>query len=291
MSLVWYMAFAANYGFNFGGVVTYKDHCPTSHGVDTLAAMSSLLGQDAGTLFLSEPPPMDFKFRARQLMLDSAPWLRNCSDANVAVRTERFNPMGQDVASGWAIPPPTTRDFISALRQGAQFLGRAVRYRPGELSVALHVRRDDIDAREARRYTPDGWYYKLVERMGEAYAVKMDVHVFSSTGSRYNASDFDGFRARGMALHLDEDVLDDWAHMARADVLVMARSSFSLIPALLRRQCVLDTTHWTMGAGWKKELHFVRVNASMKYLDSPQFASDLMACKQSVARLDNSTLK
>merc|ERR1712032_608876 len=59
-------------------------------------------------------------------------------------------------------------------------------------------------------------------------------------GNYYTSEDFDGFRARGMQVHLDDlDLTNVWAHLARADVMVVSRSSFSYIPAVINRRCVI----------------------------------------------------
>mmetsp|Transcript_87581 Transcript_87581/g.256068 ORF Transcript_87581/g.256068 Transcript_87581/m.256068 type:complete len:397 (-) Transcript_87581:76-1266(-) len=281
MSLLWYMAWAASNGFNFGGIVMYPRHsCRKPHGVDTDAAISSLLGQDVNSLFVKVPPKMGFNFSSWGGFAAKASWLRTCRNVNVGLRTPEWK-TPQDPLTGWRSPPPVTAEFISALRHGAaQFLRRPLQYRPGVLNVALHVRRDDDVTKfhPARwRYVPDKWYYELVEKMKETYEGPMDVHVFSSTGLLNKVSHLDGFTSRGMIVHLDGDVLDDWSHMAHADILVMAPSSFSFIPGLFNQKCVLDS-HWTRN--WTQQfLHFIPVTPTSAYLDSPSFRRDLMTCK------------
>jgi len=290
LSLIWYMAMAASHGFNFGGVVVYKEHCPESHGVDTFAAMSSLLGQDVNTLFLEAPPPLNFSFHDQQSLLKNLKRLSTYSEANVGLSHPEIDSpaFNNDPVTYWNRAPPVTRGFISALRQGAQFLNRTVQYRPGDLTVALHVRRDDI-TRVSNKFIPDQWYYTLVEKMKETYKVKMDVHVFSSTGTRYAEADFDGFRSRGMTIHLDKDVLDDWAHMARADILVMGRSGYSFIPAMFSQRCVLDPRQLTAGSpSWNKLINFVPVRKTLQYLQSPSLKHALAKCRKAT-KLQNGT--
>jgi len=285
MSVIWYMAMAASWGFNFGGVVLYSNICNKSHGVDTLAAMSSLLGQDANTLFLEAAPPLDFSFDNQKSFVKRLSWLRDCSGANVGLSHPKPKKRGQeDPVTYWTVAPRVTRDFITALRQGAQFLERSVRYRPGDLTVALHVRRDDVGHHSKGRFIPDEWYYELVKKMRETYKVEMDVHVLSSTGTRYHETDFNGFRSRGMTVHLNEEVLDDWAHMARADILVMALSSFSFIPGMLSQRCVLDPKHWTKGSSsWNELTHFVPVSPTLEFLESPGLQDALAECWRAAA--------
>lgn len=74
----------------------------------------------------------------------------------------------------------------------------------------------------------------------------LDFHVWSSPKNIpaydydfWSSKDYDGYRQRNMTLHLDKkidnnkDMLKAWAHMARADILIMSQSSFSMVPALL----------------------------------------------------------
>jgi len=298
------MAWAAANGFNFGGVVLKPRHCHKSHGVDTFSSISSLLGQDVSTIFVRAPPRLDFEFGSLDALAANASWLRKCSNVNVGLRSKtlskKLSNLGnvnvgsrskkwreklskvtrEDPVTICGSPPPVTSAFMSALRQGAQFLSRPVSYRHSVLNVALHVRRDDDVTRTtsvAWRYTPNDWYYKLVEKLQESYKGPMDVHVFSSTGLLNKVSHLDGFTSRGMIVHLDGDVLDDWSHMAHADILVMAPSSFSFIPGLFNQKCVLDS-HWTRN--WTQQfLHFIPVTPTSAYLDSPSFRRDLMTCK------------
>ena len=74
----------------------------------------------------------------------------------------------------------------------------------------------------------------------------LDFHVWSSPKNIpaydydfWSSKDYDGYRQRNMTVHLDKkidnnkDMLKAWAHMARADILIMSQSSFSMVPALL----------------------------------------------------------
>jgi len=161
-------------------------------------------------------------------------------------------------------------------------LERPTRFRRSVLNVALHVRRDDVSRWNRRiqwRYVPDQWYFKLVQKMKDTLAVPMDVHVFSSTGHVNMKFRFRAYSSKGMSVHLNRDVLDDWSDMARADILVMAPSKFSLVPGLFNQKCVLDLKQWIGNSSWTQFLHFVPVTPTMEYLNSPDFGLALAACK------------
>jgi len=62
-------------------------------------------------------------------------------------------------------------------------------------------------------------------------------HVYSHTERAYRAASFDIFTQKGFLVHLDDDPLDVLAHLAQADVFVMAKSAFSSVAAFLNHRC------------------------------------------------------
>merc|ERR1712176_1757885 len=58
-------------------------------------------------------------------------------------------------------------------------------------------------------------------------------------GGRHHRSDFNAFEKDGAKLHIDTDVVETLAHLMTADVLVMGRSSFSQIAAILNSNCIV----------------------------------------------------
>ncbi|CAK0859064.1 unnamed protein product [Prorocentrum cordatum] len=61
-----------------------------------------------------------------------------------------------------------------------------------------------------------------------------------------------------MTLHTDEEknlaahaTMDAWAHFAQADIVVMSRSSYSHVPAMLNTNCVIYQEYWNAPMeGW-----------------------------------------
>eukprot|EP00930_Biecheleria_cincta_P024950 TRINITY_DN17809_c0_g1_i1.p1 TRINITY_DN17809_c0_g1~~TRINITY_DN17809_c0_g1_i1.p1 ORF type:complete len:372 (+),score=61.59 TRINITY_DN17809_c0_g1_i1:147-1262(+) len=115
--------------------------------------------------------------------------------------------------------------------------------------VAVHLRREDVSFDDVDRVTPDIVYYNLISKIRK-HLPDAEVHVFAGqkcvfcNGNRWEPVDFEGYRAQGMTLHLDEDPLVAWAHFARADVMAMSKSSFSFVPALLNPNCVIYQPYW-----------------------------------------------
>jgi len=138
-------------------------------------------------------------------------------------------------------------------------------FRPGYLNVALHVRNGDRlpgRAYERAMYAnlPDLWYEAAISSIERALLsktprenIQMHVVAFGSgvgKGLKFlpNASgepsELPNFlkQSRGVASHkisLDGDFRVDLSHMARADVLVAAASSFSLLAMALTRSIVI----------------------------------------------------
>eukprot|EP00928_Gymnodinium_smaydae_P014086 TRINITY_DN15101_c0_g1_i1.p1 TRINITY_DN15101_c0_g1~~TRINITY_DN15101_c0_g1_i1.p1 ORF type:complete len:390 (+),score=62.93 TRINITY_DN15101_c0_g1_i1:29-1171(+) len=124
-------------------------------------------------------------------------------------------------------------------------------FKPAHFSVAIHVRRGDLSSGDAH-ISPNEYYFRHIDALRRVLAPtgkKLDIHVWSSlsnpgfTPSEYywKTEDFDGFRARGAKVHLDED--DDfasiWTNFARARVFIMSKSSYSYVGAVLNTQCVI----------------------------------------------------
>ena len=116
----------------------------------------------------------------------------------------------------------------------------------------MHLRRADLE-RSDTRATPDDYYYGLAEEIKKLLpAEDLDFHVWSSPKNIpafdyhfWKSEDFDGYRQRGMTVHLDEkiddndDMLKAWVHMSRADIFIMSQSSFSMVPAYMNTNCVI----------------------------------------------------
>ncbi|KAL1527840.1 hypothetical protein AB1Y20_009220 [Prymnesium parvum] len=125
-------------------------------------------------------------------------------------------------------------------------------------SVAMHVRRGDVTAaRHPGRFTSDEFYYQMAAAI-RIHLPQADIHVFSSTKDQFrrgernhslenaanrvmlhSSSSFDGYRQRGMQVHLDGDPLEASAHLMTANVVVLAKSAFSWAPAAFNPHCVI----------------------------------------------------
>jgi len=250
---------AARSGLNFGGVVT-NGICQESHGADIFRAVSAVLGLQSPTdLFIEFPPEFDREYKGVNDF--------HKKFANGDKKLREYVPTGdvlvRDNCLACELDNRNLSEFLSpkllfflryesklgGLYKNMTIQGRR-EHRP---VVAVHVRRGDVrpgtpfslftNEHDFQRLSPDDWYFEVVARILKVLP-NADVHVFSSTENKYNSSDFDGFRQRNMTVHLDGDILDAWAVMAHANVLVMAKSAFSHVPAYLNTNCILFQPWW-----------------------------------------------
>lgn len=129
----------------------------------------------------------------------------------------------------------------------------------GKVMVAVHMRLGDV-VRGSKylsdiiHFTPLSWYYHVLLGL-EQLLPNVDLHLFTSFDEHYPEVSRVAMRALGTlrlmgykvhasnessANHLaTREAMRDVAHMATADVVLTARSSFSVVAAYLNPNCVL----------------------------------------------------
>lgn len=101
--------------------------------------------------------------------------------------------------------------------------------------VAVHVRRGDVGiARNARRFTPNDTIVRTIERL-RVILEEMQAKATFQVHSQGNASDFGEFSRIGCELYLDSDAIWTMEKLVAADILIMSKSSFSYVAALINR--------------------------------------------------------
>jgi hypothetical protein len=104
-----------------------------------------------------------------------------------------------------------------------------IRYPEAEHSVSLHVRRGDVSpcGKFADRYLPNSHYIDIIQQ----YKLpEDDVAVFSESRA---FESFDDFKSKGYAVKLDSPLSQVWKSILTAEFVVLSKSSFSYIPAML----------------------------------------------------------
>lgn len=125
--------------------------------------------------------------------------------------------------------------LLDSLPWGARYRAKAgalVRSAPGRRRVAVHVRRGDVSLSETtKRFTPNGAILRTVEgvvRGLEAHGFAHDVEIHSN-GS---AEELGEFVDRGYRIADVQGAIESFRRLVTADVLVMAKSTFSYVAGL-----------------------------------------------------------
>ncbi len=114
----------------------------------------------------------------------------------------------------------------------------------GRLHVAVHIRRGDVSAEtEPARYSDNFRLEKLVRSIQgllEQAALQYQIHIISE-GAK---SDFGPLSELPAQWHLNSCAMEAFDRLVHADILVMAKSSFSYAAALLSRGIIVYEPFW-----------------------------------------------
>ena len=159
--------------------------------------------------------------------------------------------------------------FTSDYRQYIQrLMAPAIHKNESEFVLSVHIRRGDITpcrprTRDYHRYLPNSHYLTLIDRYlpfnndnSNSNNQKIDdtkVHLPNTTNKTirvviYSESQslesFTNFTNRGYDVQLDGDIGTVWQGLLASDVIILSRSSFSLVPAILTTAKVVYTPFW-----------------------------------------------
>jgi hypothetical protein len=146
--------------------------------------------------------------------------------------------------SVFGIKTPTTPDeifsdvFLEHLRSRASIDCTSIKN-----SVVIHIRRGDVNLNDhPKRYTEIAYYIGQIQRI-QAHSSRFTfiVHTESKNLSR---EEIQALESVGAEIKLDVDLTIAWQDMIQAEILVLAKSSFSYVPALLCTGTVVYTPFW-----------------------------------------------
>jgi hypothetical protein len=116
--------------------------------------------------------------------------------------------------------------------------------RPNDVEVAVHVRRGDVTLEQnPARYTHNCYILRVIRtiaRLVADYGLRPKLVLYSEGRS----DSFRGFADCGCTFHLSEDAQAAFHGLVSADVLVMAKSSFSYTAALLSNGVKMYGPFW-----------------------------------------------
>lgn len=122
-------------------------------------------------------------------------------------------------------------------------------------TVAVHIRRGDVHpCHHKGRYLPNSHYLRLLRLyLPPQYRdeTRHKVFVFSQEWSFENFTSFEA-SAYNVELVLDSDLAPVWQTMAAADLVILSKSTFSLVPAMLNGKGTVVYTRFPRSAlpGW-----------------------------------------
>lgn len=124
-------------------------------------------------------------------------------------------------------------------------------FEPGTFNVAIHIRRPSIkptidvpsqnggwgdtksirnfDVDQTDRFTKNGHFLDIINSIRKSHP-GAKFHIFSDGDPEL----FECFKANDTTLHINTSLMDTYTRMVFSDILVMSKSSFSYVAALLR---------------------------------------------------------
>ncbi len=114
---------------------------------------------------------------------------------------------------------------------------------PAKTNVAIHIRRGDITGEHSKRYTNNSFVSNIIRGISSALNDLVTEPVFHIY-SQGDEKEFLDFAHNEIVFHLNESSFTTFHHMVSADVLVMAKSSFSYSAALFSKGIVIYLPFW-----------------------------------------------
>ncbi len=114
---------------------------------------------------------------------------------------------------------------------------------PSKINVAVHIRRGDIAEEHSKRYTSNHFVSNIIKKISAVlndYGHKPIFHIYSQG----NDAAFSEIAQDSIFFHLNECPFTTFHHMVSADVLVMAKSSFSYSVALFSKGVIIYLPFW-----------------------------------------------
>jgi hypothetical protein len=112
-----------------------------------------------------------------------------------------------------------------------------------EFVIVAHIRRGDVTPCRPKnkgfdRYLPNKHFMDVIDLYNKPGA---RVEIITESNS-FEA--MDEFREKGYNVNLDEDLGEIWRTFVTADVVILSRSDFSMIPAVVAMGQVVYTPFW-----------------------------------------------
>ena len=236
------MAIAWSAGVTFGGM-----HCPATHaahgsvvedqvrdffGFSPFVQMMPVRGLNVASVLALEEHSRDGSLQKHASVLLAGPSSSVLRAIPWRCRTRECVRSLGEKRPGRTMDDVLTPDFLRALWQDlrhapwtAALMSSTHSHDARRNTVAIHMRRSD------RQMVSDAEYMRLCGQLRKRLPAA-DVHIFSEASGFGSHSNYTRL---GATLHLDDsDLLHVYARMLASDVLVVAPSAFSMVPALIQ---------------------------------------------------------
>ena len=132
-----------------------------------------------------------------------------------------------------------TPDYVDFLKTQVKYPAK----KDDRFTIAVHIRRGDVtpcrlENHGFERYLSNKHFLMVIEKY---YQPGARVVIFSQEES-YES--WDEFKNKGYELQLDGEITDAWKTIVSADLVILSRSSFSFIPAMVAKGKVIYTPYW-----------------------------------------------
>eukprot|EP00978_Attheya_sp_CCMP212_P029753 scaffold106817_cov51-Attheya_sp.AAC.2 len=137
-----------------------------------------------------------------------------------------------------------TRNYLDFIQH--QVHGYSSLSNSSKPSIGVHIRRGDVFlcSNDVKRYLPNSHYLSLIEKYSSGDGNHVTIYSESQYHKRRYFESFKEFSGRGYDLVLDGDIADVWKGLMSSDVVILSKSSFSFVPALLAKGKVVFTPFW-----------------------------------------------
>src|SRR3989304_8369349 len=114
---------------------------------------------------------------------------------------------------------------------------------PSKINVAIHTRRGDVTREDSKRYTSNSFILSIIKELSSVLSSSEKEPVFHIY-SQGCAKEFLEIDHNAVVFRLNECPFTTFHHMVSADVLVMAKSSFSYSAALFSKGVIIYLPFW-----------------------------------------------
>ena len=114
---------------------------------------------------------------------------------------------------------------------------------PSKINVAIHIRRGEISKEDSKRYTNNHFVLNIIKKISTILnnsGTDPVFHIFSQG----DTGEFLDIHLDSVIFHLKECPFTAFHHMVSADILVMAKSSFSYSAALFSKGAIIYLPFW-----------------------------------------------